>query len=535
MDIVFLPLATSLGVSIDQVKLIFCLLVSYPLGSVFIRIPTSKPTMKHLFNIAISLFYFLPVLNLWSGTLQLLVSVLGTYFLAAKIKRGRMPWIVFAFVMGHLTANHVIRTFRNQSYETFEITGPQMVLTMKLTTFAWNVWDSRRPVEELDQWQREKRVLQYPSLVEFLGYSLYFPSVLVGPYLEYADYVALIDGTIYKKPVVDKNRRLVPHGRKRVAYRKMVIGLALLGIYVTGISTFSYSATAQEWFKTKSFLYRFLFFQISGLFERTKYYAVWTLTEGAAILTGFGFSGYTSSGGTRWEGAANVNVWFIEFAPNMKVLLDNWNMKANIWLRECVYKRVTPKGKKPGFRSSMITFATSAFWHGISGGYYLTFVTGGFMQTAGRLCRAYLRPLFLPPTYVASRTAPPPPQTPLKRLYDLAGIVCTTLMLNYAGAPFMLLTMHDSLAGWSALQWYGHWMIGGALLFFYSGGRRLLKEAQVARVKKAGLYVEKNIADRTRDDSKAVPILPPVGDAVREMETEFERLMDDVMSPKEDI
>jgi hypothetical protein len=28
-----------------------------------------------------------------------------------------------------------------------EITGPQMVLTMKLTTFAWNVWDGRRPVE----------------------------------------------------------------------------------------------------------------------------------------------------------------------------------------------------------------------------------------------------------------------------------------------------------------------------------------------------------------------------------------------------
>lgn len=28
-----------------------------------------------------------------------------------------------------------------------EITGPQMVLTMKLTTFAWNVWDGRRPRE----------------------------------------------------------------------------------------------------------------------------------------------------------------------------------------------------------------------------------------------------------------------------------------------------------------------------------------------------------------------------------------------------
>ena len=36
------------------------------------------------------------------------------------------------------------------SYETMEVTGPQMVLTMKLTTFAWNVSDGRRPTEVHD-------------------------------------------------------------------------------------------------------------------------------------------------------------------------------------------------------------------------------------------------------------------------------------------------------------------------------------------------------------------------------------------------
>ena len=43
--------------------------------------------------------------------------------------------------------SHVIRAIYGLSYETFEVTGPQMVLTMKLTTYAWNVWDGRRPVE----------------------------------------------------------------------------------------------------------------------------------------------------------------------------------------------------------------------------------------------------------------------------------------------------------------------------------------------------------------------------------------------------
>ena len=43
--------------------------------------------------------------------------------------------------------SHIIRAFFNLSYETFEVTGPQMVLTMKLTMFAWNVYDGRVSAE----------------------------------------------------------------------------------------------------------------------------------------------------------------------------------------------------------------------------------------------------------------------------------------------------------------------------------------------------------------------------------------------------
>jgi lysophospholipid acyltransferase len=96
--------------------------------------------------------------------------------------------------------------------------------------------------------------------------------------------------------------------------------------------------------------------------ERSKYYAVWALTEGASILTGLGFTGYNSSGTPDWNGAANVDVWGFEFAENFKVLLDSWNIKTNVWLRECMYKRVTHKGKKAGFKSGMLTKLTSAVW-----------------------------------------------------------------------------------------------------------------------------------------------------------------------------
>lgn len=57
-----------------------------------------------------------------------------------------MPWLVFAFTMGHLTVNHVYRTLYEISPDVIEITGSQMVLVMKLSSFAWNVYDGRRDI-----------------------------------------------------------------------------------------------------------------------------------------------------------------------------------------------------------------------------------------------------------------------------------------------------------------------------------------------------------------------------------------------------
>ncbi|KAG6328886.1 hypothetical protein ID866_10203 [Astraeus odoratus] len=474
MDALFYPLASALGASVDQIK-------------------ANIPLLARL-------------LKLGSGFAQLLGSILGTYFIAANVKGPNMPWIVFIFVMGHLTINHVIRALYGLSYETFEITGPQMVLTMKLTTFAWNVWDGRRPVEDLDKWQLQKRITKYPTLLEFLGFSFYFPGILVGPYIDYVSYTSLVDESLFKiapGEIKKPSKRAIPDGRKRVAYRKMLVGLIFLGLFVVLSPTYHYGVAVTPWFLTLGLFKRILVFQFCGFVERCKYYAVWTLTEGASILTGFGFTGYSQSGQSLWEGAANVNVRNIEFPPNFKILLDSWNINTNVWLRECIYKRVTPKGKKPGFRSSMLTFLTSAFWHGIAPGYYLTFLFGGFITTAARLCRAGFRPLVLPP--------PGAPPTTVKRVYDLLGTLASITLLNYVAAPFMLLTLRDSLEGWRRIGWYGFWMVGSALTFFYAGGSKYLLKLQKQQAKLA-------VVASTKGPQTPEPhVVPPLEAAAEEL------------------
>ncbi|KXN91169.1 Lysophospholipid acyltransferase [Leucoagaricus sp. SymC.cos] len=466
MDGLFEPLASTLGASVDQIKLIFCLLVAYPLGSLFVRVPSSKPALRHLFSISVAVLFFFPVLKIYSAFFQLLASILATYYIAKYDTSKKMPWRVFFIVMGHLTVNHIIRALNNQSYETVEVTGPQMVLTMKLTTFAWNVYDGRRPTEDLDKWQLQKRITSYPSLLSLLGYSFYFPGILVGPYLDFAEYTDLVNETVFKQPSIKSQHnsgRMLPPGRKRAAYTRMIMGLAYLGAFVFLGGTYNFSAALKPEFAEMSFVKRFLLFQIYGPFERSKYYAIWTLTEGASILTGLGFTGFSSTTSKpQWNGAANVIVSQIEFPSNFKVLLDSWNMKTNVWLRECVYKRVAPKGKKPGNSVTAITFFTSALWHGIASGYYLTFFMGALITTSARLARQSLRPLFLPPS--------PYSTTLNKTIYDIVGTITSLTILNYAASPFILSTWKDSIKVLSVLGWYGHVVVVGGLGWFYVGG-----------------------------------------------------------------
>ena len=220
--------------------------------------------------------------------------------------------------------------------------------------------------------------------------------------------------------------------------------------------------------------------------------------QGASILTGLGFTGLNAKGESQWNGAANVKIMQVEFAPNFRVLLEAWNMKTSAWLREYVYKRVMPKGKKPGFMSGMITFFTSAFWvcvfffclfqaylsdwfvfkkqHGINSGFYLTFLMGGFITIAARLARSNIRPLLLSP--VSSPSASP---SLLKRVYDFFGVFLSILILNYTASPLILLSAHNSLLTWSRLGWYGHIVVMGSLVLFFGGGTKFFMGLQKAK------------------------------------------------------
>ncbi|KAJ5545390.1 Membrane bound O-acyl transferase MBOAT [Penicillium sp. DV-2018c] len=454
VDQIFELPARLTGASIDELKLIGSFLLSYPLAALLKRIPDGQPWKKNVFIVGVSLFYIVGLFDLWDGLRTLLYSAAGIYAIAYYVDGSLMPWIGFLFLMSHMSVNHIERQMANDD-STVDITGAQMVLVMKLTSFCWNIHDGRQLQGGLTDPQKYSAITKFPGIVDYMGYVMFFPSLFAGPSFEYVDYRRWIDTTLFevppgtdpsKVPPTRKKRKIPRSGRP--AAKKAVVGLLWILAFIKLKSYFNADFVLSDKFLQFSFLRRIFVVHMLGFTARTKYYGVWALTEGACILSGMGYNGFDpKTGKVFWNRLENVDPWAMETAQNSHAYLGNWNKNTNHWLRNYIYLRVTPKGKKPGFRASLATFATSALWHGFYPGYYMTFVLGSFIQTVAKNFRRYVRPFFLTP----DGTKP----TPNKRYYDILSWFATQLTLNFAVVPFILLNFQDSLTVWSRIYFYG--------------------------------------------------------------------------------
>lgn len=394
------------------VKLITSFLLSYPLAGLLKRIPDAQPWRKNVFTITVSLFYIVGLFDLWDGLRTLLYAAVGTYAIAYYIDGSLMPWVGFIFLMGHMSVSHIYRQIVDDP-QVVDITGAQMVNVIKLSAFCWNIHDGRLPPEKLSDAQKYSAIREFPGVLDFLAYVFFFPSLMAGPSFDYVDYRRWIDTTLFdippgsdpaKVPATRKKRKIPRSGTP--ATKKAAMGLFWILAFLQLSSLYNSETVLSERFMDHSFIRRVWMIHMLGVTTRLKYYGVWTLTEGACILSGMGYNGFDQrTGKVFWNRLENVDAWSLETAQNSHGYLGSWNKNTNHWLRNYVYLRVTPKGKKPGFRASLATFATSAVWHGFYPGYYLTFVLGAFVQTAGKSMPLFYYLLNINPVLTAQTAA----------------------------------------------------------------------------------------------------------------------------------
>ncbi|KAI5950548.1 ale1 [Candida margitis] len=347
-----------------------------------------------------------------------------------------------------------------------DISGAQMILVLKLSAFGWSVHDGKQPIDSLSSYNRSRAIHEHPNLLPFIGYTFFYASLLTGPAFDYADYDNFIHSTLFddvpedKRPGKKRKRRIPKSGKQ--AFKKLLQGVfwAILLFQVPKLVNTEF-VFSKEFVTNHKFLYRIFYMWLLGFLYRLKYYTIWLIAEGACILCGIGYNGYDAETHEfKWNRVQNVDPVAFELGQNVHTCLEAWNQNTNKWLKHYIYLRVAKKGKKPGFKSTVFTFATSAFWHGTRPGYYLTFVVGAFLQTVGKLYRRNIRPRFLQDDGVTPK--------PTKRIYDFVSWVSTQLAFGFVVQPFVILDFKKSLLCWQTVHYWLLVVIAGTF-FIYRG------------------------------------------------------------------
>jgi len=440
-------LADSIGFDAETLSMTLGLFLAYPLGIVMQSMPYGK--VRHLFSFLLGAFLLQFIIGVqW---IHHAITCLVAYVMLAVLPRNVSKTAVPIFIMIYMTGGHLHRQFINYLGWDMDFTGSQMVLTIKLYSLAYNLYDgdhlAKGGTDRASTRCKHLSLEKLPGIIEYLGYTFCFANIIAGPAYEYKYYADACDGSLLYDKSGKPKGKIPSNVWPTVA--PLLFSILHLGIFVVGNGMFpvldaadpqrnipaflSEKILAYPWLKRYAYCWAGLFF------VRQKYYFAWKNAEGSNNLWYAGFEGFDENGKAKgFDIACNMNVIEFETAPCLKKLTAAWNKKTANWLGRYVYTRTGG--------SLVATYGLSAFWHGFYPGYYMFFLTVPLVTACERIGRKKISPLFGD-----------------SMMYHLVSVIVTSVVVNYSIMPFQMLAFEWSWAILKNHYFFGH----GVCIVFY--------------------------------------------------------------------
>ena len=485
VDAAIAPVADGMGMDMSLIKYMICLFASYPLMAVFRVLPSKF--LKHVMSAGVGIFFVQWVFG--PDWIHSFLSAMLTYFICALGPRKSVGKLSFLVVLGYMIGCHGYRMYVNYlagtPYHMFSLdfTGVQMVLTMKLTSFAFNMQDGAEKelskedakadnklantdkkaaaAKRLRESRAKFAIKSLPNPLEFLSYVFCFAQLMVGPSFEFSEYMAVAEGRTnthfcppntkqedQEKPRIFWGKSIFEANSVVAAVHRLVLGVACMAgyMYLNGSGYSTHHAYDPQWIAERPMWYvRYAFMYTCMISERFKFYFIWKMSEGANILGGFGFQGYEKDGKTAvgFRGVENMDILGFEFSCSVQTLSKAWNKGTQAWLERYTYTRTG--------RSLFVTYFVSAIWHGLYPGFFLFFMVVPMLTEIERACKNKLNG-YVVPVY-DGRNVDTYPSGLVPWLYWIFCWAMKALAMNYVTQTFSMGYLNNSL---TALGSYDH-------------------------------------------------------------------------------
>lgn len=222
-----------------------------------------------------------------------------------------------------------------------------MMLTIKLTGSAFEYADGNRPAAEfeaLDDIQKERSFKQLPTLLEWMSYCFFFPTLLVGPPCGLKEYLAFTDRSMFKE---EGGKIPSVFSFQALGKKVLMVAYGLVCHFLHAKFPVQYSSTAAFW--QHPFWYRLCYVIITTELSFEHYYFGWSNAEAACVIAGLAYNGRDKRGALQWNRVGNtssssplpsclsflvihglfkdmVGHYEMRFAQNGTVVGRNWNV-----------------------------------------------------------------------------------------------------------------------------------------------------------------------------------------------------------------
>lgn len=251
--------ASSIGQDRTGLLYLAALLAAYPLGAVLSLIHGRHA--KNAFCFLSGLFLAQVVFpNGWahaglsSAVVYAILAVShGLHSLTGvKVLAQWAHIVVFAWMMAYMCVVHLYRLHTDYMGWSLDFSGPQMLLTIKLTALAYNMYDGCVMKAKYEKGIKEghalskiyadrlkRAVTSLPDPLSFAGYVFCFSAFFAGPAFEYAEYARSVSEAPFKA-ADGKLGSLQWGSRIKAALFKLFVGVGFLGAFLVGSAIFNF-------------------------------------------------------------------------------------------------------------------------------------------------------------------------------------------------------------------------------------------------------------------------------------------------------
>ena len=374
-------LSKKIGAPGNQIALILTMLCVIPFS--FLNYFIHGKNIRLIYSFVLGFLFQFSIYKF--NIIHTFISAIFTYLFIKYFGRKYTAYYVFIFSLLYLTYLHIKRMFR--TYEGWKIDDPTTIYMMsicKFSSLAFSYEDGEKKEEEFkNKHHKEYRIIEKPNLLEVLSFVYFYPTSIIGPSIEYKDFITFICETDCYSRLNENIFYILSNG-----FLYFFGSFACMGFYAVLANKLPVSRVVEEDFGKHNVLYvlAYIYFCIPGV--RARYYSGWLLSYSTVIFTGTAYTEKKDEKGNiskSLEKGSYGSIVTCEWGINPKDSMTDWNSTIHLWLKYNVYTRVINIKRKPFHNNwamaSFLTFLSSAIWHGYYLTYYLTFGLLYFYQS----------------------------------------------------------------------------------------------------------------------------------------------------------